>query len=202
MCLVMSSRGGRHSFYEGSDSTETRWDYRKRCTEGAVLWWRTCFSCGESPSQTVKLILQWWKTVESSECTWTSGHWCFNMMFCATTQQRCRKVPVSTGTGRKLLAWSSSQAVKRASNSHHGQWGELPTTPLTSACCEACVLQPRNTLSTGICVHHMMLFLMQKANYPHLSSMVELSQEEGTPEWKNENYILPLPKQTALLPDP
>lgn len=47
-----------------------------------------------------------------------------------------------------------------------------------------------------------MLFLTQKANYPYLSSTGELSQEEGTPEGKNENYILPLPKKTALLPDP
>lgn len=48
----------------------------------------------------------------------------------------------------------------------------------------------------------MMLFLMQKANYPHLSSTGELSQEEGTPDGKNENDTLSLPKKTALLADP
>lgn len=123
-------------------------------------------------------------------------------IFCNHTAQM-HKVPVPRETGRRLLfAWSSAQAVKRASTCHHEQWREqLLSTPWMPVCSEACVLQPRVTLPTGIPALHD-AFPDSDSKLSTLNSTGELSQEEGKPEEKNENNIFPLPKKTVLLPDP
>lgn len=170
--LVVSSRGGRHSSCEGSDSTETSWlGLQKKMHRRNSAVKKNLFLTWGEPITNCKADPAVMESCGGFWVTWTSGHCYVNVTFSATTQHRCIKVPVPIGTGRRFLfAWSSAQAVKRASTSQHKQWGEqLPTMPQMPACSEACVLQPRVTLPTAhaLCT---MLLLTHTANYPHLSS--------------------------------